>query len=265
MITRKVPWLILAMVIGLSGALLAKPAKEAEKAKPAAKADDEPRLCEQCKARLESKEAEERTQPTDRQATARQGGGFGHGAQAHRDAQAEKESPKAEPADEPRGPGRGMGRGQGRGPGGGRGPGNGGGPPAGMRDAMDTFHSLLDNHTKIDRKVEEIPGGVMTVTTSKDKEVRDLLRKHVRQMKQRMEDGQPIRMWDPLFVELFKHREEVQMRIEDIDGGVRVSLTSDDDNVVKLVRQHAKTVSEFAKEGYDRAHEESPLPKGYKK
>jgi hypothetical protein len=43
-----------------------------------------------------------------------------------------------------------------------------------MRDAMDTFHALLDNHKKIDRKVEEIPGGVMTVTTSKDQDVRDL-------------------------------------------------------------------------------------------
>lgn len=155
------------------------------------------------------------------------------------------------------GPGMGQGRGMGRGPGGG-GPGGGGGA---MREVMNLIHSLLDDHLKIERKVEDIPGGVLTVTTSKDPKVTERLRTHVRQMKQRAEQGLPIRMWDPLFVELLKHADDVTFVIEDVEGGVRVTMTSEDAYATRLIRQHAhRGVSEFVKDGWDRVHEETPLP-----
>lgn len=154
----------------------------------------------------------------------------------------------------------GRGAGPGRGMGAGRGVAMGGGMPQFMR----LIHDLLDNHLKIRRDVREIPGGVLTTTTSDDAKVTAMIRAHVRQMKERVEQGQPVRMWDPLFVELFRHYDKVRTQVEEIEGGVSVTQTSDDPDVTRLIRQHAtRGVSEFVAEGWDRVHERTPLPAGY--
>ena len=154
-------------------------------------------------------------------------------------------------------------RGHGHGAGCGGCGGCGGGGGAGMAEARDTFHALLGHHESIRRTVEDVEGGVVTMTTSDKPEVAALLRTHVRQMEERVRQGAGLRHWDPLFVELFKHYDKIRMTIVDVEGGVRVTETSDDPQVTALIRQHARTVSEFAAEGFDRAHRESPLPEGY--
>jgi uncharacterized protein len=132
-----------------------------------------------------------------------------------------------------------------------------------MAEARDTFHALLGDHEKIHRTVEEIEGGVATTTISDDPAVTAEIRKHVLQMKGRVETGEGLRYWDPLFVEVFKHHDEIVMAIDNVPGGVVVRETSQNPDVVKLIRAHAKTVSEFAERGFDRAHEASSLPPGY--
>jgi len=133
-----------------------------------------------------------------------------------------------------------------------------------MRD-MGPIHSLLTQHEKIHRTLEEIPGGVRTITTSEDPQVTDLIRTHVREMKERIEKGQPIRQMDPLFREIFRHHEKIHLVIEDVPGGVRATETSDDPQVTLLISQHAKrAVSEFVQGGMNRAMQGTPLPEGYK-
>jgi uncharacterized protein YdcH (DUF465 family) len=135
--------------------------------------------------------------------------------------------------------------------------------PEMMRD-MRAIHGLLTQHERIHREVEDIPGGVRTLTTSEDPQVASLIRTHVWQMKERMEKGQPIRRMDPVFRELFEHHEKVHMEIEEVPGGVRVTETSEDPQVVKLIRQHAhRAVSEFVEQGMPRAMQPTPLPEGY--
>lgn len=135
---------------------------------------------------------------------------------------------------------------------------------AGMMEAMPTIHLLLANHEQIERDVEEIPGGVRTVTTSGDPVITEAIRDHVHQMKERVEDGRPIRMMDPVFREIFKHHGKIEMEIEEVPGGVRVTETSSDPQVVLLIRQHAKrAVSEFVDQGMPRAMQPTPLPEGY--
>lgn len=155
-----------------------------------------------------------------------------------------------------RGPGRGMGPGAGRGHG-------------GMRGNADGHHEviqgLLADHDRITRTVEHIDDGVITVTTSDDPEVAHAIRRHVRQMAARMESGQGVRHWDPLFVELFRHHEAVSMELEDVPGGIRVHERSDDPEVRKLIRQHAdRGVSEFVARGHERAPHPTPLPEDYR-
>jgi hypothetical protein len=128
----------------------------------------------------------------------------------------------------------------------------------------EVIQSLLGDHDKIRREVEFIDSGVVATTVSDDPEIAETIRKHVRQMAARMETGQGVRHWDPLFVEIFRHHDAISMEIEDIEGGVRVRETSDDPEVQELIRQHAtRGVSEFVERGFDRAHEPTPLPEGY--
>lgn len=90
------------------------------------------------------------------------------------------------------------------------------GPMAHMMQDMPVIHKLLVNHEKIERKVEDIPNGIRSVTTSEAPEVADLIRKHVYQMKERVEQGKPIRMMDPVFREIFEHHDKIHIRIEEI-------------------------------------------------
>lgn len=141
--------------------------------------------------------------------------------------------------------------------------GRGGAGAGSMAEARDTFHALLADHDKIHRAVEEIEGGVATTTLSDDPAIAKTIRVHVRQMQERVANGDGLRHWDPLFVEVFKHHDEIAMAIEDVPGGVVVRETSQNPDVTKLIRAHAKAVSEFAQRGFDRAHEASPIPDGY--
>lgn len=168
------------------------------------------------------------------------------------------------------GQGQGQGYGHGQGKGAGAGAGHGPGPHAGMgcgagagADHHDMIHSLLGDHEKIRREVESIDGGIVSETTSEDPEVTDWIRAHVAQMGERLEAGQGLRHWDPLFVEIFEHHDAIQMDVETIPGGVRVRETSDDPRVGMLIEKHAEAVSEFVEQGFERAHRETPLPQGY--
>lgn len=167
------------------------------------------------------------------------------------------------------GPGRGMGRGRGWGAmNAATRPATGPAAPApagraGMQ-AHDAIEALFANHEKVTRRVEEIAGGIRAFTTSNDPEVARQLRTHVGQMKARLEAGMPMRRFDPLFRELFAHADKIRMTIDEVPGGVRVTETSDDPQVVLLIRQHARTVSEFAEQGFDRMPVPSTLPAGYR-
>lgn len=138
--------------------------------------------------------------------------------------------------------------------------------PHGIGEARDVFHELLSRHDLIDREVVDLPNGVQTITTSEDPEVAALIRLHVRQMVARFAEGMPVRRWDPLYAELIKHHEAISIEFEDVPGGLSVVETSDDPQVVLLIRQHAhRGVSEFVERGFDRASEPTPMPEGYER
>lgn len=135
--------------------------------------------------------------------------------------------------------------------------------PEMMKD-MRTIHRLLMSHGKIKRRVNNLDNGVETWTESDDPKIAQAIQVHVRQMKERMEKGNPIRQMDPVFRELFDHHEKVNMQIKDTDKGIHVVETSEDPQVVLLIQQHAnEAVSEFVKYGMKRAMKPTPLPEGY--
>ena len=140
-----------------------------------------------------------------------------------------------------------------------------GGMTGGMMKDMMPIRSLLMSHDAITRTVQDIPGGVRTVTTSKDPQIAKTIRAHVWEMKMRLAKNEPIRQMDPLFRQIFLHHGEIDLQVQDIPGGVRTVETSKNPQATLLIRQHARAaVSEFVKYGMPRAMQPTPLPKGYR-
>ena len=142
----------------------------------------------------------------------------------------------------------------------------GGGMMGASMSEMRVLRGLLTSPDQIERSVRDVPGGVLTITTSADPRVTELIRTHVRQMRASYERDQPIRTADPVFRELFANRDRITLKVEDIPGGVKVLHTSQDPRVAALIRQHAHHfVSEAAEEGMARVMRPTPLPEGYQK
>jgi hypothetical protein len=125
---------------------------------------------------------------------------------------------------------------------------------------MQTIHSLFGEHQKITRTVKNIENGVETITESDDPTVQAMIAEHVWAMQKRLENNQPIRMWDPLFAEIFKHSGKINMQVTKTEKGVKVIETSNDPYVVKLIQLHAHGVSEFVKIGPSSMHQRHELP-----
>ncbi len=124
----------------------------------------------------------------------------------------------------------------------------------------DVFHFLLANGNKIQRTVKNLDDGVETITESDDPEVAGKIQEHVAAMYVRVENPSPIRMRDPLFAEIFRNTEKIEMKWEDTDKGVKATETSKDPYVAKLIQEHAKVVSLFVKHGFDEAHKNHAIP-----
>ena len=120
----------------------------------------------------------------------------------------------------------------------------------GMRSDMVLIHSLLDSHDKIRRTFKEIPGGIESLTETDDPELVPLLQQHVAAMERRLKEGRPIHQMDPLFRAIFENASRIEMKIENTAKGVRVVETSSDAKVQDLIREHARKVDGFVKEGH---------------
>ena len=156
-------------------------------------------------------------------------------------------------ADAQRGPGNGRGFGQ-------RGQGGQHGQDERHEEDRQLFHFLLTNHEKISRTVKQLPNGVETLTETDDPAIAAKIQEHVRWMQYRVEETKPIRMRDPLFAEIFRHTDKIKMVVVDTDKGVRVTETSEDPYVVKLIKAHAEAVSGFVAKGFSEAMKNHPVP-----
>ena len=128
---------------------------------------------------------------------------------------------------------------------------------------MQDARTLVMNHGSLSRKVIEIPNGVRTISTTTDPAMVPVLQSHPREMDQHLSKGGQVRNWDPFFAEIAKQHDKIEMTFKNLDNGIEVVSTSDDPEVVKLIRAHAYKVSEFVTRGRDAAHESTPIPKGY--
>ena len=122
---------------------------------------------------------------------------------------------------------------------------------AGMQpEEHQAIWDLLDHHDSIVRSIEELPDGVRAKTTTSRPELVATLRTHVRQMAQHIEKGQPVRMWDPVYKDVFDHAKDIKLNIQDVEGGVVVTETTTNPAVIPIIRAHARKVSALAEQGH---------------
>lgn len=142
------------------------------------------------------------------------------------------------------------------------------GPPPGKSKGKDRafaadqdgIHFLLANGKDIKRTVKETKNGVETVTESEKPEVVKRIHEHVAAMHERVKMGAGIHLRDPLFVELFKHYDKIIMTVEKTQKGVKVTETSNDLYVAKLIQAHARVVTKFIENGFEEARKNHAPP-----
>lgn len=137
--------------------------------------------------------------------------------------------------------------------------GRGGSDAAHLADEA-LYHTLLVRHDEIERNSTKIEGGIESVTriTSKDVDLVKILQDHAQGMKKRFDSGRAIRSWDPLFTQLFDHRDKIDMVWEMLEDGIKVSLTAQDPKVQELIDLHDETLRAFVDYGFKASREESP-------
>lgn len=128
------------------------------------------------------------------------------------------------------------------------------------RQDMQLLRALFDNRDRITRQVTVRPDGVSTLTESDDPDVAKLIQAHVRSMSARVEQARPIHQRDPLFREIFRRADEIDMTYERTAKGVSVVETSTDPCVVELIKAHAEVVSAFVANGHAEAMKDHRVP-----
>ena len=128
------------------------------------------------------------------------------------------------------------------------------------RADMQVFQALFDHRAEITRKVTLRPDGIESVTESANPEVTKLLQAHVASMLARVREARPIHQRDPLFAEIFRYADRIEARYELTPTGVRVTETSRDPYVVKLLQAHAAVVDAFIANGHAEMMRDHPLP-----
>ena len=122
------------------------------------------------------------------------------------------------------------------------------------------FHELLERHDEIERVTNKIENGIESVTRirTKDSDLIKILQDHALGMKKRFDGGRAIRSWDQLFIDLFDHRDQIEMAWEMLDDGIRVRLTADNPKVQELIKLHDETLHAFVDYGFRAAKHDSP-------
>lgn len=111
------------------------------------------------------------------------------------------------------------------------------------------WQELLGANSRIRRTVRHMDNGVEAVTESDDPAVAAKIIEHAKAMHTRMKVGAQVRVWDPVFAELFKNHRAVSIEVTPTDKGVKIVEIGADPESVTLLRSHAMGVNDFVREG----------------
>ena len=118
------------------------------------------------------------------------------------------------------------------------------------------IHAMASAHDKFMREVELTETGYVAKTTSEDPEIVAMLQEHVAYMKKRIDGGGMVRRWDPAFVELLAHHEDIEVTIAELENGLEVVVEGKTPQAIEVAQNHANIVSGFVDLGFEAVHRE---------
>ncbi len=118
------------------------------------------------------------------------------------------------------------------------------------------IHRMAADHEKIHREVELNEKGYTARTTSDDPEIAALLKEHFAYMKKRMGAGAMVRRWDPAFVEMVEHHDDIEVTGKEIEKGLEVRVVGKTEDAINVAKNHAEIISGFVRTG--EIHEKHP-------
>ncbi|MFN7019971.1 MAG: hypothetical protein ACK4WH_01420 [Phycisphaerales bacterium] len=125
------------------------------------------------------------------------------------------------------------------------------------------WQQLLSDHGKIRRRIvhseQDGVGTVETLTESDDPKVAARIIEHARAMQERMSVGAQVRIWDPVFADLFKKHGDVTIDVTPTEKGVQIVESGKDPQATALLRAHAMGVSEFVRDGHAAGRRTTPV------
>ncbi len=114
---------------------------------------------------------------------------------------------------------------------------------------MQLYMQMFARHNEISRTVEEIPGGVRTTTESNSPNLAAQLQTHVSNMYNRLGQGAEVTCMSQSLPTLFRNAGGYRRQLTVTPTGVIAEETADDPNLVQAIREHAREVSGFVREG----------------
>ena len=126
-----------------------------------------------------------------------------------------------------------------------------GNPGMGNGSDARTIHQLLSYHDQIHRTVEEIPGGIQAVTESDNPQVVALIQTHVSRMYDRVSRKQTVPMigMSPTLPKMIQVKNQYQRQLQLIPKGIAVTETANSPEIIAMIREHAREVTQFAEQG----------------
>jgi len=119
----------------------------------------------------------------------------------------------------------------------------------GTRADMSAYMELFDRHRELRRTVNVVPGGVRTLTESDAPELVAQLQAHVASMYDHLEHGLEVTCMSQSLPVLFRNASSYRRQFRFTRKGIAVTETSNDSQITRAIRQHAREVSGFVREG----------------
>jgi hypothetical protein len=122
--------------------------------------------------------------------------------------------------------------------------------PGNMMGPMRLGMELFNRHASIQRKTDILPNGIIDTTTSGDPITAGIIKAHVLEMYQRLDQSQPFpypmsSSVTTMFINNMAYRRSYKL----LPDGIEVTEISDDPAMVKVLYAHAKELDGFAKYG----------------
>ncbi len=109
---------------------------------------------------------------------------------------------------------------------------------------------LFQRHAQVHRKVTFLPNGVHAISISANPETAALLQAHVSQMYERLAEDKPFPYPMSKSVPImFAHPKLYHRKLDLLKDGVAVTETSDDQEMVRVIHEHAREITRFVKDG----------------